>query len=262
MDVNKPTTTSRNNLQQAGSLKDYLTSPGMKQSLSEAMPKHNRNVDRFVKSALLEINSNAKLQSCTKESIFKCMIESASYGLEVGGVLGQAYMIPYENNAQFQMGYKGLLALARRSETIKTISAEVVYQNDDFEVELGMGRNLTHKINITKERGNAIAYYCLVELVNGGFQFAVMSKAEIEKHRDKFSKAAKFDSSVWKTDFDAMAKKTVLIQALKLCPISVEALEAVNREELKSVGEAVPEKTEFVNMDDVETIDSAEIIDA
>lgn len=255
MNVNNPTTQSKNNLQKTGSLKEYLTSPGMKQSLMEAMPKHNRNVDRFVKSALLEINGNNKLQACTKESIFKCMIESASYGLEVGGALGQAYMIPYKNSAQFQMGYKGLLALARRSETIKTVSAEVVFSNDEFEVELGMGRNLTHKIDITKERGDAIAYYCLVELVNGGFQFAVMSKAEIEKHRDKFSKAAKFDSSVWKTEFDAMAKKTVIIQALKLCPISVEALEAVNREELKSVGETVPERTDLVDMNDPDTIE-------
>jgi recombinational DNA repair protein RecT len=171
--------------------------------------------------------------------------EAASYGLELNGTFGQAYLIPYnekvngkyEMTCHFQMGYKGLIALARRSNTIKTIAAEPVHENDIFEVQLGMGRSLSHKIDIMKERGEVIGYYCLVELCNGGSQFKVMSKKDVENHRNKFSKAydAKDPNNIWNKNFDAMALKTVVIQALKLCPISIEAMDAVIREEREDI---------------------------
>jgi recombination protein RecT len=131
------------------------------------------------------------------------------------------------------LGYKGLIALARRSNTIKTIAAEPIHENDIFECEFASGRHIHHKPDIFKERGEVIGYYCLVELSNGGEQFKVMSKKDVEKHRDKFSKAydPKDSSNIWNKNFDAMALKTVVIQALKLCPISIEAMDAVIRDE-------------------------------
>ena len=140
-------------------------------------------------------------------------------------------------NKSYGVTDKGLIALARRSNTIKTIAAEPIHENDIFEVELGMGRNLSHKIDIMKERGNVIGYYCLVELCNGGSQFKVMSKKDVENHRDKFSKAydSKDPNNIWNKNFDAMALKTVVIQALKLCPISIEAMDAVSKEEREDI---------------------------
>lgn len=128
---------------------------------------------------------------------------------------------------------KGLIALARRSNTIKTICAEPVYENDIFDVQLGVGRTISHKMNLMSDRGQIIGYYCLVELTNGGIQFCVKSKKDIEKHRDKFSKSynPKDTENIWNKNFDAMALKTCVIQALKLCPISIEALDAVSKEE-------------------------------
>lgn len=224
-----------------------------KDSLAAALPKNTVDIDRFMQSALLTIYNakNPTLAKCTPESIYRSLKESAALGLEVGGILGQAYLIPYnesvnrggkwvkEMTCHFQCGYKGLITLARRSNTIKTIACEPVYENDEFECQLGMDRKLSHKINIMKERGEVIGYYCLVELVNGGTQFKVMSKKDVEKHRDTFSKAYKKDdeSNVWNRNFDAMALKTLAIQTLKLCPISVEALEAVRREEMAEVEE-------------------------
>ena len=145
-------------------------------------------------------------------------------------------------NRSYGVTDKGLISLARRSNTIKTIAAEPIHENDIFEVELGMGRKLSHKIDIMKERGEVIGYYCLVELCNGGSQFKVMSKKDVENHRNKFSKAydPKDSSNIWNKNFDAMALKTVVIQALKLCPISIEAMDAVIRDEradLKDVTE-------------------------
>lgn len=233
-----------------GTLGDWMA--GNKDAFLSALPKNTLNIDRFIQSAVMAITNpkNPLLKTCTKDSLFRALKESASYGLEVSGILGQAYLIPYNENVQvapgkwekqmtahFQCGYKGLIELARRSNTIKTIAAEPIHENDIFDIELGMNRHLSHKIDITKERGDVIGYYCLVELNNGGCQFTVSSKKDIEQHRDKFSKAYKKDdkTNVWNTNFDAMALKTQVIKTLKLCPISVEALDAVSREEMKDI---------------------------
>lgn len=228
-----------------GTLGEWLKE--RKDALNSALPVGTVNVDRFMQSAILAI-TNPKmpnLRLCSKDSIFRSLKEAASYGLELNGTLGQAYLIPYnekvngkyEMTCHFQMGYKGLIALARRSNTIKTIAAEPVHENDIFEVQLGMGRSLSHKIDIMKERGDIIGYYCLVELCNGGSQFKVMSKKDVENHRNKFSKAydEKDSNNIWNKNFDAMALKTVVIQALKLCPISIEAMDAVMREEREDI---------------------------
>jgi recombination protein RecT len=229
-------------------LKDWLNEN--KGSFVQALPANTINIDRFIAAAAMEIMNNAKLMSCSKPSISASLLMAARYGMEVGPLLGQAWLIPYnesvnrdgkwskEMTCHFQLGYKGLIVLARRSNTIKTISCEVVYEHDIFEVELGMGRKLTLKINIREERGDPIAFYCLVELDNGGVQFGVMSKKDIEKHRNTFSKGydASDKDNIWVKNFDAMALKTVAIRTLKLCPISVEALEAVSREERIEAG--------------------------
>lgn len=244
-----------------------------KNDLANAIPKGTVEVDRFMQSAMLALTNpkNPDLLKCDKESIARALKEAASYGLELNGTLGQAYLIPYNESvrnanggwdkvmtAHFQMGYKGLIALARRSNTIKTIAAECIYENDEFDCELASGRSIHHKMNIFAERGKVIGYYCLVELTNGGEQFAVMSKKDAENFRDTYSKSyimAKDKSTQnWGKNFDAMALKTCVIKALKLCPISIEALEAVNKEELKDIDEPVSaEYTEQVEKNSPKT---------
>lgn len=253
-----------------GTLGEWLNNN--KDSFGKALPINTINVDRFIKSAMLAI-TNPKmpdLRICSKDSIFRALSEAASYGLDLNGTLGQSYLIPYneskkvngqwvkEMTAHWQIGYKGLIALARRSNTIKTIAAEPVHENDFFEVQLGMGRSLSHKIDITRERGEVIGYYCLVELSNGGCQFKVMSKKDIENHRNKFSKAynATDPNNIWNKNFDAMALKTVVIQALKLCPISIEAMDAVSREEKEDIKE--PEENKVINA--AYTVEDAEVV--
>jgi recombination protein RecT len=222
-----------------------------KASFEAALPKGTINVERFIAAAAMEISNNPTLMACDRGSIVMALGQAARYGLEVGSLLGQAWLIPYNEtrliNGQptkvmtchFQLGYKGLIVLARRSQTIKTICAEIVYSNDYVEVELGMNRHITHKVDIRKDRGEPIAYYCIVELQNGGVQFEVMTKAEAEKHRDRYSKAHQKtkpgEESIWDKNFDEMALKTVVIKTLKLCPISIEALEAVSRAEREEI---------------------------
>lgn len=228
-----------------GTLGEWLKE--RKESFLQALPANTVNVDRFMQSAMLAI-TNPKmpnLRLCSKESIFRSLKEAASYGLELNGTFGQAYLIPYnekvngkyEMTCHFQLGYRGIIQMARRSNTIKTIAAEPICENDYFKCKLASGRTIEHEIDITKERGDVIGYYCLVELCNGGSQFKVMSKKDIENHRDKFSKAydAKDPNNIWNKNFDAMALKTVVIQALKLCPISIEAMDAVITDERKDI---------------------------
>lgn len=164
-------------------------------------------------------------------------------------------------NGSYGVTDKGLIALARRSSTIKTIAAEPVYENDIFEVQLGVGRNLSHRMDLKKERGEIIGYYCLVELENGGVQFKVMSRKDVELHRDKFSKAYNKDDkeNIWNKNFDAMALKTCVIQALKLCPISIEALDAVEREEKEDLKDATVLTENEYNIAD--SVDDAEVVE-
>lgn len=239
-----------------GTLGEWLNQ--RKESLNNALPANTVNVDRFMQSAFLAI-TNPKMPDlvrCSKESIFRSLKEAAAYGLELNGMLGQAYLIPYNEKGtmtcHLQLGYKGLIALARRSNTIKTIAAEAIHENDIFDCELASGRSIHHKIDIFKERGEVVAYYCLVELANGGEQFKVMSKKEIEKHRDKFSKAynPKDPNNIWNKNFDAMALKTCVIQALKLCPISIEAMDAVAKEEKDDIKD-YSEPVEYTISDEV-----------
>lgn len=239
-----------------GTLGEWLNE--RKESLNNALPANTVNVDRFMQSAFLAI-TNPKMPDlvrCSKESIFRSLKEAAAYGLELNGMLGQAYLIPYNEKGvmtcHLQLGYKGLIALARRSNTIKTIAAEAIHENDIFDCELASGRSIHHKIDIFKERGEVVAYYCLVELANGGEQFKVMSKKEIEKHRDKFSKAynPKDPNNIWNKNFDAMALKTCVIQALKLCPISIEAMDAVAKEEKDDIKD-FSEQVEYTIADEV-----------
>jgi recombination protein RecT len=239
-----------------------------------SLPIGTVSIERFMESVKFAIldPKNPNLKLCDKDSLRRSIAQAANYGLEVGGVLGQSYFIPYNESVKnpqtgawdkvmtchFQIGYKGLIELARRSKTIKTIAAEPVYSNDDFDCELASGRCIHHKINIFKDRGEVVAYYCLVELTNGGEQFAILTKSDAEKFRDKYSKSyvqAKqsgrgLDENNWVKNFDAMALKTCVIKALKLCPISIETLRAVQTEEIEdyndtSVVEPVAEPVSY-----------------
>lgn len=249
--------------------------------VQSSLPAGTLSIERFMESVKFAIldPKNPLLRTCDKESLQRSIAQAANYGLEVGGVLGQSYLIPYNESVKqpngqwqkvmtchFQIGYKGLIELARRSNTIKTIAAEPVYANDNFECELASGRSIHHKINIFKDRGEIAAYYCLVELTNGGEQFAILTKSDAEKFRDKYSKSyvmAKnsgkgVEENNWVKNFDAMALKTCVIKALKLCPISIETLRAVQTEEIGDYNDTAAEVTgvDYSVKDEVQAIEA------
>lgn len=179
--------------------------------------------ERFVRIALSAVSATPKLMECTQESLLGALLNSAQLGLEPNTPLGQAYLIPYGNQCQFQIGYKGLLDLAYRTGDYQFIRAEAVHEGDEFSYSLGLDAELVHKPAL-KDRGAAYAYYAVYKLNNGGYNFVVMSKEDVEAHRRKFSKARK---SPWDDNFDAMAKKTVLKQLLKYAPLKTDVARAV-----------------------------------
>ncbi|WP_052414486.1 recombination protein RecT [Paenibacillus sp. FSL R5-0345] len=202
----------------------------MKPAIAQAIPKH-LTPDRLLRIATTSIRTNPKLKVCSPESLLGAVMQCAQLGLEPS-ILGHAYLIPYKNKGvdecQFQIGYKGLIELARRTGQISSIMAQAVHQNDEFEYEYGINEKLKH-VPADGDRGPVVKYYSYAKFKDGGYSFMVMSRQDIMIHRDKFSKAKNFGP--WVDHFDEMAKKTVLKSLMKYMPISVEFQRAVDQDE-------------------------------
>lgn len=202
----------------------------MKPEIEKALP-NVITVDRFARMALTAMRVNPKLAQCTPMSLMAALMQAAQLGLEPNTPLGQAYLIPYGDQAQFQIGYKGMIDLAYRSGQFKSIYAHAVHENDDFDYQYGLNQDLKHK-PAAKDRGEVIGYYAVYHLQNGGYGFEVMSKEDVENHAKTYSQAVKKGwTSPWKTDFDAMAKKTVIKKLLKYAPLSVEFSRQIAQDE-------------------------------
>lgn len=188
--------------------------------------------ERFTRIALTAYSRNEKLQECTAESFLGSMMQAAQLGVEPNTPLGQAYLIPYRNKGvmevQFQLGYRGMIDLAYRSGEVQNIQAHEVYENDTFEYELGLEPKLRH-IPALKDRGNVILYYAVFKLTNGGVGFEVMSREDVEAFAKKKSKT--YGTGPWQSDFDAMAKKTLVKRLLKFAPLKSDFIRAVTADE-------------------------------
>lgn len=218
----------------------------MEPEIKRALPAQI-SPERFSRIAMTAVRNTPKLQACDPMSFLAALMQSAQLGLEPNTPLGQAYLIPYGREAQFQLGYQGMLTLAYRTGEYRSIYAMPVYANDEFEYEYGLDEKLVHKPAEYPE-GEPTHYYAVYKLKNGGYGFVVMSRKQIENHRDKYSPSAKQGKhSPWVTDFDSMAKKTVLKQLLKYAPKSVEfasalaADETIKTEIAEDMTEVMPE---------------------
>jgi recombination protein RecT len=162
------------------------------------------------------------------------MMSAAQLGLEPNTPLGQAYLIPYKNKGvdevQFQIGYKGLIDLAYRSGEVELVQAHIVYENDEFICEYGLEPKLVHK-PADSDRGEAIKVYAMFKTKSGGYGFEVMSMDDVRRHAEKYSQAYKSGFSPWKTNFEEMAKKTVLKKVLKYAPLKSDFVKAVVQDE-------------------------------
>ena len=204
------TTNNRVAAKQAG-LKALVVS--MEGQIKKALPSV-LTPERFTRMVMTALSTKPELQQCTPESFLGAMMQAAQLGVEPNTPLGQAYLIPYKNKGrlecQFQLGYKGLLDLAYRSGEVSVVDAQAVHENDEFSYEYGLDPKLKFKPSL-KDRGPVIAYYAMFKTKDGGYNFAVMSREDVENHAKQYSKAAATGYSPWTSNFDAMAKKGLSI---------------------------------------------------
>ena len=209
----------------ADKMKKYIQS--MSGEIAKALPSV-MTPERFTRIVLSALSTTPRLATCTPQSFLGAMMTAAQLGLEPNTPLGQAYLIPYKSECTFQVGYKGLLDLAYRSGEVTLVQAHEVCENDEFTYSFGLNPDL-HHIPATGERGEVTHYYAIWKGKNGGFGFEVMAKDEVEKHGKKFSKS--YSNGPWRTNFDEMAKKTVLKKALKYAPMKTDFVRAVVTDE-------------------------------
>lgn len=242
-------------------MQQYIKS--MEGEIAKALPSVI-TPERFTRIVLSAISVNPKLGECTPTSFLGAMMTSAQLGLEVNTPLGQAYVLPYMNHgtmeAQFQLGYKGLIDLAYRSGEVEVIQAHVVYENDEFTCEYGLEPKLTHK-PADSNRGDPVKVYAVFKTKSGGFGFEVMSMDDVRRHAAKYSKAYSSSFSPWKTNFEEMAKKTVLKRVLKYAPLKSDFVRQVVQDDTVKHGisedmYSVPDET-IIDVEAVPVVDDS-----
>lgn len=217
--------------QVASTEKKPKTITGLIEAMAPAIKKALPSVitpERFTRMVLTAVRTTPKLAECDSNSLLAAMMQSAQLGLEPNTPLGQAYLIPYGRQCQFQIGYKGMIDLVYRSGDVEVVQAHEVHENDVFECEYGLQPKLKH-IPADGERGRVIKYYAIFRTKSGGYGFEVMSREDIERHAKTYSKT--FGNGPWKTNFDEMAKKTVLKKVLKYAPIKTECASMIAADE-------------------------------
>lgn len=213
-----------------------LASPSMQAQIRAALPRH-MTPERLARIVTTEIRKVPKLAECTPVSFFGAVIQCAQLGLEPGNALGHAYLLPYGKDVQLIIGYRGMIDLARRSGQIVSIDARAVYEGDKFECTLGLDPHIDHVPdwnNPNRTKAEKLQFvYAVAKLKDGGIQFDVMSRAEIEGIRAR-SKAG--NGGPWKTDYTAMALKSVVRRLFKFLPVSIEMQTAVGLDERADAG--------------------------
>lgn len=225
-------------------LKAYLEK--MKPAMAAVLPKHV-TPDRITKVVLSATSRQPGLLECTIESIARSVMQASELGLEIGGLLGEAYLVPYKNNkngkwikeAQCITGYRGLLKLARNSGLLVSLCANIVYANDEFEADLATA-TVSHRVRasmFTGDRGELVGVYAFAVLKDGGKQLEVMSKGQVDLVRAR-SKAS--GSGPWVTDYEQMTRKTVIRRISNYLPLSPELQRALEHDDaIETEGHAV-----------------------
>jgi len=221
--------------------KHFFNSPAVKQKFSEVL---EGNGQQFVASLLSIVTNNNLLAKATNESIMTAAMKAATLKLPIEPSLGMAYIVPYNRNekqgntwvkineAQFQMGYKGFIQLAQRSGQIRNINCDIVYKEEFLRYDKVYGT--LHLKEEQVDSGEVEGYFASLELINGFRKMIFWKKEKVIAHAQKYSKT--YDKQIgdfksgtpWKTEFDAMAQKTLIKELLsKYAPLSTELQEAI-----------------------------------
>ncbi|HER4184350.1 recombinase RecT [Streptococcus pyogenes] len=181
---------------------------------------------QFAVSILSVLQGSQSLKSASNESIYAAAMKAAVLNLPIEPSLGRAYLVPYKGQAQFQLGYKGLIELAQRSGQYKNINAGIVYKSQLISYNPLFEELI---LDFSKPQDEIVGYFAAFKLFNGFEKVSFWTVEKVTAHGKKFSKS--FASGPWKTDFDAMAQKTILKDILsKYGPLSVEMQKAIDED--------------------------------
>lgn len=190
------------------------------ETINDLLQEQEINPQQFLHMAVNQIKRNPRLIQVFKTnpaSVFSSILTCAEFGLSPTSQMGEAWLIPYGKECQFQIGYQGLAKILYKNPDVQNITAESVYENDEFHYSLGLSPNLTHT-PATSNRGNLVAVYCVVRFREQDPIFKVMSVEELQEIQ-KLSKAG--NRSIWFSKTDPqnwMLKKTCFKQLCKMLP--------------------------------------------
>lgn len=203
---------------------------------------------QFLSSVLSLYNADKELQKCRAEELYNCCLMAAALKLPFNKDLGQAWIIAYGGKPQLQIGWKGFVQLAQRSGQFRTINCTDVKAGEIENIDRLSGEIEFKWLQDDAERVKAetIGYVAYFELSNGFRKMLYMTKVELEEHAKKYSQTYKRGYGVWKDNFDAMARKTVLKLILnRYAPLSVDMAKAIRLDQADSEGSYVDNKPAF-----------------
>ncbi len=208
---------------QPASLKAYGARPATQNRFREVL---GDKAPAFIASVIGAVNGNPALQKADPVSVFGSAMIAATLNLSVVPTLGQAAIVPYKGNAQFQIMVRGLVQLAQRTGLYKTINAGEVYEDEYDGEDLLTGEVTFHRIHggdrDNGRRENIVGYFAYFETTTGFKKTEYWTKEDVINHGKRFSKS--FNNGPWKDNFDAMARKTVLKSLLThYGPMSVDS---------------------------------------
>ena len=209
----------------------------MKPQFAMVLPKH-LTAERICRIAVTQWRTNKDLGNCDFDSFLSAIMTAAQLGLEPDGVLGHGYLVAYSKKGetlkqvQFIPGYKGLLALARNSGEVSSISAHEVCEKDEFDFAFGLEEKLVHK-PARGDRGKVTNFYAIAKFKDGGHHMDVMTVEEVEALRNKSSgykafKSGYTKSAIWDEHFIEMGRKTAIRRIAKYLPLNVQRAAAID----------------------------------
>lgn len=189
--------------------------------------------EALVRFALMDMDGEkgAKLRACTPQSIYLGLLACAVTGLEPGALKGEAFLVPYAGVAQFMIGYRGIIKQARRSREVVAIWANVVFERDELELDLGSKNHLVHRPAL-RDRGDIIGAYAIARMTNGQDEIEWMDRVDLEAVKDAGNKGP-----AWKDWEDQMWRKAPYRRLGKRLPLGADYYVALALEDAPTVAE-------------------------
>lgn len=241
----------------ANSVKGLMDSPAVKKRFEEVLCER---APQYMSSIVNLVNSDTNLKKCEPMSVISSCMLAATMDLPVDKNLGYAWVVPYGTKAQFQMGYKGYIQLALRTGQYKGINVVEIREG-----ELISWNPLSEEVEIDftqRKSDKVIGYAGYFKLLNGFEKTVYWSREDVEAHAKKFSKTYSFKNGVWQTDFDSMAKKTVLRNLLsKWGILSIEMQKAYSADNNSLKDTILKEDNVEIDFETGEVIEDVEYTD-